>query len=112
MTHQPDPALMTTPATTTLDDIHPCTIRGEIDILTAPAFQKALFDSIGIGGSTVVDMTAVTFFGVAGIEALLAARDFAHQRHCVLCVEGSRCVTRVLEVVGLAAAFDLCEKPG
>lgn len=31
--------------------------------------RKALFDSIAIGETTVVDLTAVTFFGVAGICA-------------------------------------------
>ncbi|QVI19679.1 STAS domain-containing protein [Nocardia tengchongensis] len=109
MTHQPNPALLTTSITTTLDDIHVCTIRGEIDIRTAPMFRKALFDGIAVGGTTVVDMTAVTFFGVAGICALVEALDIAHRRQCELCVEGSHCVTRVLEVVGLATAFDICE---
>ncbi|MFE3003074.1 hypothetical protein ACFXG4_50055 [Nocardia sp. NPDC059246] len=54
-------------------------------------------------------MTAVTFFGVVGIRALLAARDFADRRHCAMCIEGSYCVTRILESVGLAAEFDICE---
>ncbi|WP_433591683.1 STAS domain-containing protein [Nocardia sp. CA-145437] len=109
MTHQPDSALLTTSITTTLDDIQVCTVSGEIDIRTAPMFQNALFDSIGIGGSTVIDMTSVTFFGVAGICAMVEALEFAHRRQCELCVEGSRCVTRILEVVGLATAFDVCE---
>ncbi|WP_433668115.1 STAS domain-containing protein [Nocardia sp. CA-136227] len=109
MTHQPDSALLTTSITTTVDDIHVCTIRGEIDIRTAPMFRKAVFDSLSIGGTTVIDMTAVTFFGVAGICAMIEALDFAHRRQCELCVEGAHCVTRILEVVGLAEAFDICE---
>ncbi|MFD7842135.1 hypothetical protein ACFV4K_04225 [Nocardia sp. NPDC059764] len=40
---------------------------------------------------------------------MVEALDFAHRRQCELCVEGSHCVTRVLEVVGLATAFDICE---
>ncbi|MFE3103440.1 hypothetical protein ACFROC_08900 [Nocardia tengchongensis] len=30
-------------------------------------------------------------------------------RHCALRIEGSYCVTRILEVVGLAGEFDICE---
>ncbi|MEU1426973.1 STAS domain-containing protein [Nocardia sp. NPDC005746] len=106
MNRPTNPVLMTTSATIA-DHTNVCTIGGEIDALTAPAFQKALLDSVGIGGSTVIDMTAVTFFGIAGIGALIAARDFADRRHCALCLDGSYCVTRVLEVVGLASEFDV-----
>ncbi|MEU1427251.1 STAS domain-containing protein [Nocardia sp. NPDC005746] len=54
---------------TTPDDIHVCTVSGEIDVRAASMLRKALFDSIAIGETTVVDLTAVTFFGVAGICA-------------------------------------------
>ncbi|WP_433567152.1 STAS domain-containing protein [Nocardia sp. CA-151230] len=102
------PGLLTITASTTADDTHVCTIGGEIDALTAPTFQEALFVSLGIGGSTVVDLKAVTFFGVAGIRALLAAQDFADRCHCEMCIDGSYCVTRVLEATGLAGRFELC----
>ncbi|MFE3229141.1 STAS domain-containing protein [Nocardia sp. NPDC059228] len=101
---------MTTSATTTLDNTHVCTVCGEIDVLTAPTFQQALCDSVDIAESTRVDMRAVTFFGVAGIRALLAARDFADRRHCAIYIQGSYCVTRILEAVGLAAEFDIREE--
>ncbi|MFE3098832.1 STAS domain-containing protein [Nocardia tengchongensis] len=99
---------MTTSTATLPDKTHVCVIGGEIDVFTAPAFRKALFDSLDIGESIVVDMTAVTFFGAAGIEALIAARDFPDHQHSAICVEGPYCVTRILEIVGLATVFDIC----
>ncbi|WP_433567391.1 STAS domain-containing protein [Nocardia sp. CA-151230] len=107
MNHLPRPGLLTIKAST-IDHTHVCSVGGEIDVLTAPTFEKALFDSLDIGESTVVDLREVTFFGVAGIQALLAARDFADQYHCEICIDGSYCVTRVLEATGLASEFDLC----
>ncbi|MEV6101834.1 STAS domain-containing protein [Nocardia sp. NPDC051981] len=110
MSHQTDPVLLSTAATTSmLDGAHVCTVCGEIDVLTAPTFEQALCDCLDRGESTRVDMTGVTFFGVAGIRALLAARDFADRQHCALSIKGSYCVTRVLEVVGLATEFDICQ---
>ncbi|MEU6585489.1 STAS domain-containing protein [Nocardia sp. NPDC046763] len=108
MNHRIDPLhVVSASATTTLGYTRVCTVGGEIDILTAPAFRKALLGSLKFGESTLVDMSAVTFFGVAGIRALIAARELADRRHCAMCIEGSYCVTRVLEVVGLATEFDI-----
>ncbi|MTE16783.1 STAS domain-containing protein [Nocardia aurantiaca] len=108
MSYLPSPGLLSITASTTADHTHLCTIRGEIDALTAPTFQKALFDCVGIGESTVIDLREVTFFGVAGVRALIAVQDYADRCHCGMCIEGSYCVIRVLEVLGLAGNFDLC----
>ncbi|MEV6097786.1 STAS domain-containing protein [Nocardia sp. NPDC051981] len=89
---------------------HPRLHRLRRDRRSDRACVPALLDSLDTGESTRVDMRAVSFFGVAGVRALLAARDFADRRHCAMCIDGSYCVTRVLEVVGLAAEFDICEQ--
>ncbi|GAB2451843.1 hypothetical protein GCM10027262_76300 [Nocardia tengchongensis] len=41
---------------------------------------------------TILDMRAVTFFGVAGVRALIAARGFADRPHCAMHIEGPYCV--------------------
>ncbi|WP_433566791.1 STAS domain-containing protein [Nocardia sp. CA-151230] len=108
MNHLPRAGLLTITALSLADHTHVCIVGGEIDTLTAPTFQQALFDSLDIGESTVVDLREVTFFGVAGVRALLAAQDHADRHHCALRIDGSYCVTRVLEATGLAGHFEIC----
>lgn len=53
-------------------------VAGEIDMLTAPSLLVALLDEVDrSGGSVVVDLSAVTFFGAAGLNALLSGRKYA-----------------------------------
>ncbi|MEV6103016.1 STAS domain-containing protein [Nocardia sp. NPDC051981] len=107
MNHLPSSGPLSITVSTTADHTHVCIIGGEIDGVTAPAFEQVLLGSLGAGGSTVVDLREVSFFGVAGIRALLTAQDFANRRHCAMCIDGSYCVTRILDVTGVAGQFDL-----
>ncbi|MET8429038.1 STAS domain-containing protein [Nocardia sp. NPDC004860] len=108
MSHLPCPGLLSITVSTLADHTRVCTIGGEIDAVTAPAFEQVLIGSLGVDGSTVVDLREVTFLGVAGIRALLAAQDFADRCHCKMCIDGSYCVTRILDATGMAAQFAFC----
>ena len=44
----------------------------------------------------------------AGIRALLVAQDFADRCHCKMCIDGSYCVTRILDATGVAGQFAYC----
>ncbi|MFE3080750.1 STAS domain-containing protein [Nocardia tengchongensis] len=107
MNNLPNSALLIATATTRADSTPLCTVVGEIDIQTAAIFRRALIDSLRDGEATLVDLSGVTFFGVAGIRALMVARDYARQRRGSLCISAPRCVNRVLEATGVAADFDL-----
>ncbi|WP_458691388.1 STAS domain-containing protein [Nocardia tengchongensis] len=97
---------MTTSVQVTAGNVHICTVRGEIDLQTAPAFRKVLLDNID-GESVVLDLRAVTFLGISGVRALLAAQRVARRRHCKIVIDGSYCVTRVLDVLDLSGGFGL-----
>ncbi|MFE3280599.1 STAS domain-containing protein [Nocardia sp. NPDC059239] len=108
MNHLPAAGPLSITVSTLADHTHVCTIGGEIDAVTAHAFEQVLLGNLGVGGSTVIDLRKVTFLGAAGIRALLAAQDFADRCHCKMCIDGSYCVTRILEATGVAGQFEIC----
>jgi anti-sigma B factor antagonist len=56
------------------------TVAGEIDIATAPQLRAQLYAVTASGRPVIVDLTAVTFLGAAGLGVLAtaAARATAH----------------------------------
>jgi anti-anti-sigma factor len=76
---------------------------GEIDLDSAPSLSALLIGLAEPGVSLVVDVGAVTFFGCAGVDALLAAHHAAGGR--LLLVGVGRPVQRLLEMLGLLAIF-------
>ncbi|MHA6796332.1 STAS domain-containing protein [Pseudonocardia bannensis] len=83
-------------------------VRGEIDTMTAPVLRNELDEHLPSVPLVVLDLSAVTFLGSAGLAVLVAAKDDAEQRgHLLRLVCGSRIVTRALEATGLLALFDV-----
>jgi anti-anti-sigma factor len=61
------------------------TVRGEIDMTSGPLLRAALDEVVDDPGATamrevVVDLTAVTFLGSAGLAVLVDAHEHATQR--------------------------------
>ncbi|MEV6557736.1 STAS domain-containing protein [Nocardia sp. NPDC051756] len=85
-----------------------CALAGEVDFYTADQFRSQLIGSLNTAGPlVVVDLSQVTFFGVAGLHVLIEARTWAgHTDRRIRLVTGPRCVDRLLEVAGDAATFD------
>ncbi|WP_433662845.1 STAS domain-containing protein [Nocardia sp. CA-128927] len=85
-----------------------CALAGEVDYYTADQFRSQLIGSLSTAGPLVViDLSQVTFFGVAGLHVLIEARAWAgHTERRIRLVTGPRCVDRLLEVAGDAATFD------
>ncbi|WP_253856484.1 DUF6292 family protein [Prauserella alba] len=77
-----------------------CEIGGELDLLTVPIVRRELDSAADQGGyRLVVDMSAVEFCSVAGVELLLrAARRATDGRGSVAVVAG-RQVRRVVQLV-------------
>ncbi|WP_067813709.1 STAS domain-containing protein [Nocardia inohanensis] len=84
-----------------------CVIAGEIDIRTVEGFRSTLLGALRSGEPAIVDLTRVTFFGVAGLRALVEARDYAAAQQISMWIIGSHCVERLLVVAGLGDDFGI-----
>ncbi|MFC5996391.1 STAS domain-containing protein [Pseudonocardia hispaniensis] len=85
-------------------------VLGEIDTLTAPVLREKLDEHLPTTPLVVLDLSAVTFLGSAGLAVLVSARDTAEQHgHRLRLVCGSRIATRALEATGLLTLFDVAD---
>jgi anti-anti-sigma factor len=84
-------------------------VSGEIDINTAPTFQKALLECARDSGRMpVVDMTGVTYFDSSGIQALIEASKSGPEEEGKISILGAGPnVLRIMHLVGLADMFDV-----
>ncbi|MCI4066395.1 STAS domain-containing protein [Micromonospora sp. R77] len=83
-------------------------VQGPLDMDTVGLLVD-LVDSVLAGQPPpvlVLDLSAVDFFGAAGITALLTARQRVSERGCLLVLRRpSRITAAVLELVGLGQEF-------
>lgn len=93
------------------DTITLCALAGEVDFYTAELLRSRLFGALGNRASTVVvDLSRVTFFGVAGLRVLLEARARVEaDGHRIRLVTGARCVDRLLAAARDVAVFDIAD---
>ncbi|MEV0108363.1 STAS domain-containing protein [Nocardia sp. NPDC050799] len=76
------------------------TVRGEVDMASAPQLQAALEDAQRGGDPLVVDMSEVGFLGSAGLSVLLVISEAA-EPGAGLRVVVSDAVRRPIELTGL-----------
>jgi anti-anti-sigma factor len=85
------------------------TVRGELDMSTAPLLAEALDGAIrDSAGRFVLDLSDVAFLDSSGVNVLLRARALlgrADREIVVVCPPGQ--VRRVLELVGVDDLFAL-----
>jgi anti-anti-sigma factor len=75
---------------------------GDVDVDTAPLLRAALVAAVDRHPRVCCDLRGVTFFSVAGINALVAGRRRAVEAGSRLEVRGAHGMTRrVLEITGL-----------
>jgi len=89
-------------------------VGGEIDLLSAqrlrdfllPRLRVFLLPSVGVSPRSEVhlDMAHVSFFCSAGASVLADASEAAQQHEAALLVRPSRCVARVLTILGMIEA--------
>jgi len=106
MGEQPDEQLRIT-VEQTRPDLAVVSLRGDLDLLTAPVLHERLWPLLDKAERTVlVDLGDVGFLGSAGLAELAAAHDLAtrHGARIVL-VASARTVLRPLEVTGLNTLF-------
>ncbi|MFD4254864.1 STAS domain-containing protein [Amycolatopsis thermoflava] len=89
------------------DEVAVLTARGEFDLLTVPGLRAQLTRALaGSPAVLVVDLTEVTFFGSAGMAALLEADTIAGDRTSIR-LAVSNLIRRTLKAAGLGDTFAL-----
>jgi anti-sigma B factor antagonist len=85
------------------------TIRGEVDVATAPLLEEALDAAIRDStGAFVLDLSGVGFLDSSGLNVLLRARSLLGREDraiVLICPDGS--TRRVLELAGVEDLFAL-----
>ena len=80
------------------------TIRGEVDLETAPLLQQRLTDAIdGDARDLVLDVTGVSFCDVTGLQVILRVRSQLSSRGCRLSLVGP---CRSLQIMIWALALE------
>lgn len=96
--HQPA-SLLTTTLSYPQERTVLCTVTGEVDLATAPVLLEQLQKAMSDGPRyLIVDLSAVTFFGAAGVRLLDEARAARGEEHEVVLVSDDRLVARVLQI--------------
>ncbi|GAA3738868.1 STAS domain-containing protein [Salinactinospora qingdaonensis] len=85
------------------------TVRGEIDLYTAPHLHSKLVDAVNDGSRRLlVDMSRVEFCDSTGMNVLLSVMKHAREKEGALeLVAPCPAVMKVLEVTGLDAVFTI-----
>ncbi|WP_414938765.1 STAS domain-containing protein [Amycolatopsis sp. cmx-11-51] len=84
------------------EDLLVVSATGEIDLATAGRLERALWGDLP--AATVLDLTEVTFLGVAGLRVIESAATRAHaERRATGVVASTRPVLRLLHLFGVDA---------
>jgi anti-sigma B factor antagonist len=80
------------------------TLRGELDISSAPAFAEAIAQTAAHGaGELLLDISHLEFVDSTGLRAILAAKALCEEQSCRFAVTPpSPGVRRLFEVTGVA----------
>lgn len=78
------------------------TVRGSIDILTAPQLSDAVGEAIsGVPAGLIIDISAVDFLSSAGMTALVTAHDNIAPTGRLAVVADGPATSRPMHLVGL-----------
>lgn len=86
-------------------------VRGEVDILTAPALRTRLADAARRGRDLVVDLTEAEFFDASGLRVLdqVAALAREHGTRLALVAPERSSIRRLLNIVRLDERIQVCD---
>ncbi len=86
--------------------------RGELDIATAPEFERAISDAAGDATSIIIDLRGLTFMDSTGLRALVQTDQRARSEGFELkIVRGVATIDRLFAVSGLDEHLPLVEAP-
>jgi anti-sigma B factor antagonist len=85
------------------------TVRGDVDMLTAPSLEQALTAAVDEKpAALVVDLSRVDFLASAGLAALAGAMQQCGEQITLKVVAHQRTVLRPLEITGLDSQLQVC----
>src|ERR671932_2679848 len=90
------------------------TLRGELDLATAPELEQLLNERIDAGQEVVVDLRGLEFMDSSGIRVLVAAHARAGRVGTRLFIVRPRtgsAVAKIVEVSGLDGELNLLDDP-
>jgi anti-anti-sigma factor len=90
------------------------TLRGELDLATAPEFEQLVTEHIDAGRDLVVDLRALEFMDSSGIRVLVAAHTRAGREGTKLHIvrpEPGSAVAKIVEVSGLDGELNIVDDP-
>jgi anti-sigma B factor antagonist len=90
------------------------TLRGELDLASAPELEDAALPVIRDGGRVVIDLRGLEFIDSSGVRVLVAGHAAAQVSgghvKVVRAVRESP-VDRVIDIAGIADALDMVDEP-
>jgi anti-sigma B factor antagonist len=91
------------------DGAHVLTLRGEIDVYTAPRLRQAIVDLVENGaGHIVVDMTKVEFLDSTGLGVLVEGLKRVRTHEGVMSVVATQDkILKIFDITGLNKAFPM-----
>jgi anti-anti-sigma factor len=90
------------------------TLRGELDLATAPDFEAVLGRNLAGGREVVVDLRSLQFMDSSGIRVLVAAHAHAEREGTRLVIvrpERGSAVAKIIEVSGLDEELTIVDDP-
>jgi anti-sigma B factor antagonist len=90
------------------------TLRGELDIATAPELEQLINERLDSGREVVVDLRGLEFMDSSGIRVLVAGHTRAGRsgtRLVVVRAAGTSAVAKIVEVSGLDGELHLVDDP-
>jgi anti-sigma B factor antagonist len=91
------------------DDTQVISVRGEIDLFTAPEFQQRIATPIDDGATrVVVDLTEVTFIDSSSLGVLIGAHQRLKPRGGGLVIVcDDRTIVNTFKITGLDSVFEI-----
>jgi anti-sigma B factor antagonist len=88
------------------------TVRGELDLATAPELEALVLPALDAGGRVLLDLHELDFMDSSGVRVLVAAHaraDRDGERFAVLRPRGESEVSRIIDVSGLDSELRLVD---
>ncbi len=83
-------------------------VRGEVDLHTAPKLQQAIERAAGSNGTVVVDMSRVEFMDSTALSALVRSKESLDKMDTPLRLAApSKAVERIFSVTGFGDLFEV-----
>jgi anti-sigma B factor antagonist len=84
-------------------------VIGELDLATAPAFERKLLDVTEAGtGEVIVDLTGCSFLDSRGLRALIAAKErLERSDRSLVLVLSNPIVMRIFQITGFDEWFEI-----